>query len=270
MLIEGLIASFLMGTLFGLVGAGGAILTVPILVYVFEQDVLSATTNSLFVVGAAALVGALMKSIHRNVAVKAGFFFALPSFFSILLVRRFLLPFLPDILFSGFGILATKQFLIMAVFAFTMFFSAWAMIRSGNHSMSKDPQERPNPPSSHFVFVIGKGLLIGAITGFVGAGGGFLIIPALVFMLKFPIRLAVGTSLAIVAANSLFGFVISFSSVKTEDCPLLLIVSVLAVAGMLFGDALSSRMNERLLKKGFGYFVLTAAVLILYDQGARL
>ncbi|PKA05630.1 sulfite transporter TauE/SafE [Leptospira ellisii] len=268
MLIPGLIASFLMGTSLGLIGAGGAILTVPILVYIFEQDVMRATTNSLFVVGVAALVGALMKAIHRNVDIKAGFFFALPGFLSIFLVRRYLLPFLPDVLLSGFGFLVTKQSFVMTFFAFTMFFSSWAMIRSANRPSPDESRRHDSSP--YFINVAVKGSLIGGITGLVGAGGGFLIIPALVLLLKFPVRLAVGTSLAIVAANSLFGFAISFPSVKNEDCPLLLSVCVLAVLGMFFGEILSSKMNERRLKKGFGYFVLTIAALLLYDQSANL
>ncbi len=233
MLILGYIASFVMGTSLGLIGAGGSILTVPILFYFFGQNAMQATTNSLFVVGVAAFIGALINAKNGDINMKIGIFFALPSFVGIYISRNFILPSLPNTLVSTFGFILTKPLLVMTVFAIIMVFSSWAMIRSGGRSNVE--LSKFNPTLSDFTAIGFKGLIIGAITGFVGAGGGFLIIPALVLLLKFPIRLAIGTSLAIIAANSLFGFAISFPSVQVKDCPLLLTICVLGIGGMFLG-----------------------------------
>ncbi|TGK36660.1 sulfite exporter TauE/SafE family protein [Leptospira andrefontaineae] len=268
MLILGYVASFFMGASLGLIGAGGSILMVPILFYFFGQDATFATTNSLFVVGIAALVGAIIQAKKGDTNIKVGIYFAIPSFVGIYIARYLLLPFIPNILISDFGITLTKPLLVMIIFSIIMAFSSWVMIRSNNSSPREDTKLTtisPNIPSIGL-----KGFLVGIITGFVGAGGGFLIIPALVILLKLPIRKAVGTSLSIIAANSLFGFAISFRSVQTENCPLLLTICALGIAGMFLGQNLSSRMNERYLKSGFGYFTLVVASLILWDQGGRL
>ncbi|MBW0435695.1 sulfite exporter TauE/SafE family protein [Leptospira yasudae] len=267
MLILGYITSFLMGTSIGLIGAGGSILMVPILFYFFGQDAIQATTNSLFVVGVTALIGALLNAKKGNIDGKIGILFALPSFIGIYIARRFLLPVLPNSFDSYFGIVLTKSLLVMIVFATAMIFSAWGMIRT---SVSSGESSRNSAKSVPWMTIGLKGLFVGLITGFVGAGGGFLIIPALVLLLKFSIGVAIGTSLAIIAANSLFGFAISFSTAQTEVCPLLLTICALGIGGMVFGQILSSRVKEQSLKKGFGYFVFTIASLILLDQGFRL
>jgi uncharacterized protein len=115
-----------------------------------------------------------------------------------------------------------------------------------------------------------KGFLVGCTTGFVGAGGGFLIIPALVLLLKIPMRLAIGTSLAIIAANSLFGYFISASNSVGTDWKVLIIISALGAVGIFAGHALSSKVPEKQLKKGFGFFVLLIGSLILIDQVVRM
>ncbi|PKA14697.1 sulfite exporter TauE/SafE family protein [Leptospira haakeii] len=268
MFILGYISSFFMGTMLGLIGAGGSILTVPILFYFFGQDAIFATTNSLFVVGIAALAGAIIQSKNGDINIKIGTYFAAPSFIGIYIARNFLLPSIPNIIISNFGITLTKPLFIMIIFSIIMVFSSWTMIRSN----SSVPLEitRLNTSSANFLSIGIKGLMVGMITGFVGAGGGFLIIPALIILLKFPIKKAVGTSLVIIAANSLFGFGISFRSVQIENCPLLLTICALGIAGMFLGQKLSHKMSEKSLKSGFGYFALIIASFILWDQGLRL
>ncbi|TGL80281.1 sulfite exporter TauE/SafE family protein [Leptospira yasudae] len=268
MLILGYITSFAMGTSIGLIGAGGSILMVPILFYFFEQDAMRATTNSLFVVGVTALIGALINMKKGNINGKIGILFAIPSFIGIYVARHFLLPLLPNTLLLYFDIILTKSFLIMIAFAVAMIGSSWMMIRFSSSSSGESTESNT---TSALVLTIGiKGLIVGLITGFVGAGGGFLIIPALVLLLRFTIQAAIGTSLAIIAANSLFGFTMSFTSTQTTDCPLLLTICSLGIGGMFFGQILSSKLKERSLKKGFGYFVFAIASFILLDQVFRL
>lgn len=268
MLILGYISSFIMGTMLGLIGAGGSILTVPILFYFFGQDAIFATTNSLFVVGIAALAGAIIQVKNGDTNIKIGTYFAVPSFIGVYIARNIVLPSMPNILISNFGITLTKPLFIMIIFSIIMVFSSWAMIRSGNSLPTET--NKLNTISINFISIGIKGLMIGIVTGFVGAGGGFLIIPALVILLKFPIRKAVGTSLVIISVNSLFGFGISFRSVQTENCPLLLTICGLGIAGMFLGQKLSHKISERSLKIGFGYFALVIACLILWDQGLKL
>ncbi|TGM98463.1 sulfite exporter TauE/SafE family protein [Leptospira dzoumogneensis] len=268
MLILGYISSFIMGTMLGMIGAGGSILTVPILFYFFGQDAIFATTNSLFIVGISALTGAIIQVKKGNTNIRIGMYFAVPSFLGIYIARNLLLPSIPNILISNFGIILTKPLFIMILFSIIMLYSSWAMIHSSN-SLTIETTE-PNTRSANLLLICTKGLMVGMITGFLGAGGGFLIIPALIILLNFPIRKAVGTSLIIISANSLFGFGISFRSVQTENCPLLLTICGFGIAGMFLGQKLSHKMSERSLKSGFGYFALIVASLILWDQGLKL
>lgn len=268
MLILGYIASFFMGILLGMIGAGGSILTVPILFYFFRQDAIFATTNSLFIVGIAALAGAIIQIKKENTNIRIGMYFAIPSFLGIYIARYVLLPSIPSILISDFGITVTKPLFMMIVFSIIMIYSSWVMIRLNNFPTGETTTLQT--VSTNFLSIGIKGLMVGMITGFVGAGGGFLIIPSLVILFKFPIRQAIGTSLAIIAANSLFGFSISFTVAQTEYCPLLLTICILGIAGMFLGLTLSSRINEKYLKIGFGYLTLVTAFLILWDQGLRL
>lgn len=266
--ILGYIATFVMGASFGLIGAGGSILMVPILFYLFGQNAMEATTNSLFVVGVTAFIGALVKAKNGEINLKIGFFFAIPSFAGIYVARHFILASIPNSLIDWSGLTLTKSLLVMMAFSIIMFFSSWAMIRSGNSVEAESPSFKPS--SSNLLSISRKGWIVGVITGFVGAGGGFLIIPALVILLKFPLKRAIGTSLAIVAANSLFGFAISVSSLRSSDLTLLFMISILGIVGMFLGQLISSKIKERSLKKGFGYFVFLVASLILLDQGSRL
>jgi len=253
--------AILMGLSLGMIGAGGSILTVPILVYFFKQDALVATTGSLFVVGVTALVGAAMNAKKGLVDSKTGIIFAIPSFAGVFAARRLLLPNIPDTLLSFGGFVMTKSLLVLAGFALLMIFASRAMIISGRPQALNSVDKISHSTASIAV----KGFLVGATTGFVGAGGGFLIIPALVILLHIPIRTAIGTSLAIITANSLFGFAVSTSQ-QPINWTLLLTISGLGVAGLILGKRISSPFQESTLKKGFGYFVLVFGFFILVDQ----
>lgn len=253
----GYLASVLMGVSLGLIGGGGSILTVPILYYFFGQDSITATTDSLFVVGSTALLGAVTNARNGNIDYRTGILFALPSFLAVYLVRHFLLPALPDPILSVRGIAVSKGLLIMFAFATVMLLAARAMIR----------RSPPGVPSARadWLSVGIKGFLVGATTGFVGAGGGFLIIPALVILLHLPVKPAIGTSLAIIAANSLFGFVVSTRGAP-PDWPLLWTITFLGASGIFIGSRLSRNFSDSSLKRGFGYFVLILGSFMILDQ----
>ncbi len=259
--IAGYLAALLIGLSLGLTGGGGSILTVPVLVYLFGIEPVLATTYSLFIVGATSLVGGVRAYMFRQVDFKAVSLFGIPSIFSIFIARHFVLPELPDVVFSIGTHAVAKGTFLMLVFALLMFVSAFFMMRP-----QKDPEISDNEDTIHRpLLLLIPGLVVGFVTGLLGAGGGFMIIPALVLLLKIPMRKAIGTSLHIIAINSLFGFL--FSMKQTEfNWNLLLISTALAIAGVLAGVFFSKKINNRLLKILFGWFVLLMSVAILIKE----
>ncbi len=263
--IIGYVASVIMGLSLGIIGGGGSILTVPILVYFFHQDGVVATTGSLFVVGSIALSGAIISARRGLIAFKTGLLFVIPSFAGVYFSRHFLLPLLPDNIQITESIAITKSIIILVTFAALMIYASRSMIRSGKNKSPSPDTIHPNDG-----LAVGlKGFVVGCTTGFVGAGGGFLIIPALVVFLHVPMRIAVGTSLAIIAANSLFGFAISLSAHPIE-WPTLISIAVLGILGMFAGQYFSGKIDERKLKQGFGYFVMIIGTAILLEQLSHL
>ena len=262
--ILGYLAAIAMGISLGLIGGGGSILTVPILVYLFKQDPLIATTGSLFVVGSTAFVGAILNARKKMIDFKTGALFAIPSFIGVLAARNFLLPRIPDHIISLGEFTLTKPLLVMGLFGFIMVLASRGMIRSGRAISPPLVADQKIDKTSLFAIIL-QGFLIGATTGFVGAGGGFLIIPALVLLLKLPMKIAVGTSLAIIAANSIFGFTISIGGANF-DWLLLLKIAAIGICGIAIGQFYSSRVNEKLLKRGFGFFVLVIGSFVILDQ----
>ncbi len=261
--IYGYIASIFMGLSLGMIGGGGSILTVPILVYLFSINPILATAYSLFIVGLTALVGGGFYLKKGEVDLKTGFVFAVPSFVGVYLTRAFVIPKLPDPVFMLGSHTVSKPLLIMLVFAVLMVVASVTMIRT---KKSPPAPAKEISAKNRFLLISLEGLVVGAITGFVGAGGGFLIIPALVLLVGMPMKIAVGTSLFIIAAKSLLGFIGDLQHQAFIDWKLLLTVSGIAILGLFVGTTLSKRVSDKTLKKGFGYFVLIMGAFILYDQ----
>ena len=259
--ITGFAAAILIGISLGLIGGGGSILTVPVLVYILGVNPVLATAYSLFVVGSTSLVGAVTYMKKGLVNYKTAIVFAIPSFIAVFLTRKFLVPALPDPLFSIGEFLLTKSSGIMVFFAFIMLFAAYSMIRE----KKGEDQEDQEKVKFNFPMIALEGSVVGLITGIVGAGGGFLIIPALVLLAKLPMKMAVGTSLLIIAAKSLIGFLGDLST-QTIDWPLLIMFTVLSIVGIFIGSALSKKINERVLKTGFGWFVLLMGIFIITKE----
>jgi hypothetical protein len=248
------------GVSLGLIGGGGSILTVPVLVYVAGVAPSLATAYSLFIVGSTSLVGAINYLRQNLVHLPTALVFSIPSFLGVFLVRKYVVPSLPDVLFSIGNFVVTKDIFIMVFFAAIMFLAAINM-------MKNKKQEADNDDVSQIKFnyplILGEGLVVGALTGFVGAGGGFLIIPALVMFAKLPMRLAIGTSLLIIAIKSLIGFLGDVQRTEGIDWILLGMFTAVAAAGIFLGSYLSKFIKAADLKKGFGWFVLVMAVYIL-------
>ncbi len=265
--ILGYIAAIIMGLSLGIIGGGGSILTVPILVYLFSVEPVMATAYSLFIVGLTSLVGGLFYLKKGEVDIKTGLIFATPSFVGVYVTRAFIVPQLPDPIFTLGTLIVSKPLFIMVIFAILMVIASFSMIKN-----KKDrPIKKAQLSNSKRYLLIGlEGLVVGGVTGLVGAGGGFLIIPALVIIVGLPMKIAVGTSLLIIAAKSLLGFLGDLQQQVTLDWTLLISLSAIAVIGLFIGVSLSNKVSEQSLKKGFGWFVLIMGSMILLDQLVRL
>jgi len=260
--IFGYLASVVMGLSLGMIGGGGSILTVPILVYLFGINPVLATAYSLFIVGLTALFGGLSYFLKGEVDLKTGFIFAVPSFVGVYLTRAFVVPAMPDPVFSIGGADVPKPLLIMLIFAVLMVAASVSMIRNKKAVAKKADLS----PVARYTLISFEGLVVGGVTGLVGAGGGFLIIPALVLLVGLPMKIAVGTSLFIIAAKSLIGFIGDVQHQAEIAWSFLFTIAGIATVGLLMGVALSKKVSERTLKKGFGWFVLIMGTLILLDQ----
>jgi uncharacterized membrane protein YfcA len=260
MLIAGYIASLIIGLSLGLIGGGGSILTVPVLVYLFGIDPVTATAYSLFIVGSTSLVGVIPKYNNGEVNLKTAVIFGIPSMVAVYATRAFLVPALPDEIFSIGDFIITKALLMMMLFAILMVFASVSMIRENNNKNEKEEKQVFNYP-----MILLEGTVVGLLTGLVGAGGGFLIIPALVILSKLPMKQAVGTSLLIIAAKSLFGFTGDIGK-QHIDWQLLLSVTTLAIIGIFIGNALSKKISAGSLKKAFGWFVLVMGIYIIVKE----
>lgn len=256
--IIGFAAAILIGVSLGLIGGGGSILTVPVLVYILDVDPVLATAYSLFVVGSTSLVGAGTFMKKGLVNYKTAIVFAIPSFIAVFLTRKFLVPWLPDPLFTLGETVITKNVGIMVFFALIMLAASISMITG---KKCKDCDENEEMKFNYPMIAL-EGSVVGVITGIVGAGGGFLIIPALVLLARLPMKMAVGTSLLIIAAKSLIGFLGDIST-QTIDWKMLLIFTSLSIIGIFIGSALSKKINEKILKTGFGWFVLVMGIYII-------
>ena len=257
----GLAASLLIGLSLGLIGGGGSILTVPVLVYLLGVDPVLATAYSLFIVGFTSAVGVYPKYKEGLVDVRTALIFGAPSIAAVFLTRKLIVPAIPATVLQLGDWVLTKSVLLMILFAVLMVAASVSMI-----SDKKNNKETPEAMLSYnYPLIVLEGTVVGLLTGLVGAGGGFLIIPALVMLTKLPMKKAVGTSLLIIAAKSLIGFTGDLSQ-QTMDWSLLLSVTLMAVLGIFAGNALSKKIEGAQLKKGFGWFVLVMGVYVLIKE----
>ena len=254
--IFGYFMAIAIGVSLGLIGGGGSILAVPVLAYLFGMDEKIATAYSLFIVGTAALVGGLRQHRNGNVDWRTAVVFGIPAIAGVWAVRHYIVPALPDVLFTAGDLAFTRRMGMFGLFAVLMVWAAWSMLSS------KERKSGSGDVNYNYPLILAEGLIVGAITGFVGAGGGFLIIPALVILANLEIKRAIGTSLMIIALKSLLGFFLGDAMTTTIDWLFLAQFTGLAVVGIFAGVYLGRFTDGARLKKGFGYFIIAMAVFI--------
>jgi uncharacterized membrane protein YfcA len=238
-------------------GGGGSILSIPILVYLFHVDPIEAAAYSLFVVGTTSLFGAIPKYREHLVSLRTAYLFGIPSVIGTFLTRKFVVHSIPEILLQTEYLVITRRAVLLGLFAVLMILASVNMIR-GRKAEADDDRVRTG-------WLIFQGLSIGALTGLVGAGGGFLIIPTLVLLTGLQFKVAVGTSLFIIAANSYSGFLGDLFNMEM-DWELLLPITALAIVGILIGGRLNRLIDGVVLRKVFGWFTLVMGIFILVKE----
>ena len=256
--IFGYFSSIVVGLILGILGGGGSILSIPILVYLFGMDPVMASAYSLFIVGATSFVGAVPKYKEQLVNLRTGFVFGIPSIVAIFSTRKWIVPAIPDVILHLGEFAFTKRILLLGVFALLMVLASIAMI-------TRRAEIESNDDRFYYTYVVVQGLLIGFLTGLVGAGGGFLIIPALVLLTGLPFKTAVGTSLFIIAINSLSGFLGDVLN-HTIEWKFLLAITGLAIFGILIGNRLARKLPAKKLRQVFGWFTLIMGSWILVKE----
>lgn len=256
----GYLGALLIGVVLGLIGGGGSILTVPILVYLLSINPVTATAYSLFVVGTASLVGSVRNFQKKRVDIRTAIVFSIPAFIAVYLTRRFLVPAIPETIITLGDLTITRNIGIMLFFALIMILASVSMILEPSENEGQPEKVKYNYP-----FIILEGGIVGVLTGIVGAGGGFLIIPALVIMAKLPMKRAVATSLVIIAVKSLIGFIGDVENLEI-DWSFLFVFTAISVGGIFLGIWLNRFIDGKKLKKGFGWFVLLMGIYIFWNE----
>lgn len=253
-------AALIIGIVLGVIGGGGSILTVPVFVYLLGLNPITATAYSLFVVGTTSLFGSIKNLKSKDIEFKTAVVFAIPSVASVYLTRKYLIYNLPTVLYSNQELIITKDLALMVLFSLIMLLTSYSMIKKDFCKLCGN-----NSKTFNYPLIIGEGIVVGILTGIVGAGGGFLIIPALVIFAKLPIKKAIATSLIIIAFKSLLGFIGDVENIAI-NWNILLPFSILSIIGILIGIQLNKYTNDEKLKVFFGWFVLIMGGFILAKE----
>ncbi|BAV07222.1 hypothetical protein SAMN05421788_102157 [Filimonas lacunae] len=257
-IIAGYLSAILVGLSLGLIGGGGSILTVPILVFCFRIDPVLATTYSLCIVGLTSAVGAFRHYRNGNVILPIALLFGIPSLITVFVMRKWIMPSIPRHICNIGHHELIKPDMLMATFACLMIFTALAMIRKKKTEDPINENIAPNKP-----LLVGQSILVGGVTGFIGVGGGFLIIPSLVMFARIPVKKAIGTSLLIMTMSSLLGVLGDVSRHVDMNMSFLVSFSACTITGILAGAYASKFIQDKALKQSFGWFVLCMGLFMM-------
>ncbi|MDA9342069.1 sulfite exporter TauE/SafE family protein [Flavobacteriaceae bacterium] len=256
----GYISALIIGISLGLIGGGGSILAVPVLAYLFSVNEKVATAYSLFIVGSSALVGGLKQHFKGLVDWRTAIVFGIPAIIGVSVVRHYVVPALPNVLFNIGDFEFTRRMGMFGLFALLMFPAAFSMLKD------RKEKEIIGVVKYNYSLITIEGLLVGAITGMIGAGGGFLIIPALVILANVEMKIAVATSLIIIAFKSLMGFFLGDAFTMEIDWSFLTVFTSISLVGIFIGSYLGNFIDGKKLKKGFGFFIFLMAIFIFYME----
>lgn len=252
--LAGYFLCLFIGFSLGLIGGGGSILAIPMLVFFFGIDPVIATTYSLFIVGLTAVSGSIDHYRMRNIDYKTVLLFGIPSVIILFITRRWLMGLIPSTIFRTDSWVLSKALFIMITFSIAMLIAGWSMIRRKSYTHS--------PEKLSYSRLILQGCITGAITGFIGIGGGFIIVPSLVLFAGLPMKRAIGTSLVIITVNCLVGIIGNIEVVESLNFVFLSILSALAIIGILIGTWSLRFIPDKQLKPIFGWIVLVLSVVI--------
>lgn len=259
--LAGFTGALLTGLILGLLGGGGALLSIPVLVYLFHLDASVATGYSLFLVAVTASIGAVQNIRKKMVDYQAVLYYGIPSVISVYCMRRFVMPNLPDVILNIGNYAVGKNHFILFILSIVMFGAGYKMFTAKD-----SPQENEVPHPNQYIKLMLLAMMIGSFLGLVGAGGGFLMIPALVYFANLPMKRAVSTSLVLVAVNSFIGFLGDVHSNQNMDWKFLMLFSAFSVVGVFVGFYLQSKIDGQRLKKYFGGFMMLMAVFIVMKE----
>jgi uncharacterized protein len=254
MQVTGYCLSLFMGFSLGLIGGGGSILTIPVLVFFFKIDPALATSYALFIVGLTAIAGSIPHYRTRNVDYKTVLLFGIPSVIVLFIMRRWVLALIPSTLFRYGSLVLSKTLFIMIIFSIVMLIAGWSMIRKNSYAPSIEKQS--------FTRLIIQGCITGAITGFIGIGGGFIIVPSLVLFAGLTMKKAIGTSLTIITVNCLVGILSDLEAAASLDYLFLFYFAVFAIIGILAGTWTLRFITDNKLKPVFGWIVLAMSIIV--------
>lgn len=257
--IIGYLSALLIGLSLGLTGSGGSILMLPILVYLFRIEMIQATAYSLFIVGITSLVGVKKYIDNRSIELKSSLIFGIPSLLMVAFTRRYIVPQIPEYIILSDTLSISRHFILMTFFALLMIIASLRFIKQSS------TQDSPKQGKNYRLGLAISGIIVGFLTGILGIGGGFLIVPVLVSFLHLDMKKAVGTSLLLIVLNSLIGF-LSESHFQAMDWKLLVIITLISIVGMFIGSGIVRKIRTEQLKKIFGWFILCMGIIILFKE----
>jgi len=260
-IILGYIGALFVGIALGLIGSGGSILSLPIFVYLFGLNPIIASAYSLFTVGLTSLIGSIKNIKLKLIDTNTVLYFSSSASISVYITRKYLIELIPNKIATIGGFIITKEKFLMLFFAILIFFAGVAMIKK---RIDNSQSLRRKSKYGKILLLI-EGTIVGVVTGLVGAGGGFIIIPVLVIFSKLNMKNAIATSIVIISVKSLIGFVGDIENLKI-DWLFLAKFSLISVTGIYLGQAVGLKIDGIKLKKGFGYFILIIGSCIIIKE----